>query len=662
MLPLKAFTQKSMSEKAIAWKPGEYDRYNFNETESKFELRADKANIEIVKDEAGEVKLVKSSNVVYKFWDKDQTNFVRSYSTLDGWHMYFTDKSIVLYSIGHKVPQEVKLKGCIGKKVSPKIIGEIEEFLKATQNEYVPEAVFSLDEYIDSVRVVVLTKDKAPPSADKRFDIGYIVKFKWGKYAKTENLGGKMVNRAFEIKSPGLIYYDRAQEKEKYELNCKLEPNEEVTVTLRARVASKIFTCKLDIPCNSGNSITLNRIRRWSNYDEIGFTIFNRDMKFENRILTNEGSGFGAFSADIDRFCRKSDPKNKFVRVKKNGKYGYTDSTGTIIIPIEYDAGEVGQFDEKLIPVKKGNNWGIINEKNKTVINFDYEKINAFVNGLAVIVKSGKYGCINTAGKIVLAANYDYIGNFTDAKVAIAAQGGKYGLIDNTGKVIAPFEHEKIRMMNSHFYFNVTKGNMQGILSDEGKLVLPIEYNEIYAFSEGYAIVKQNGRYGYFGNKGKMITECKYDVAEKFYGLNGKVQIHEINGGVKTIRKGWVYGDGTEKWDDDATVTSNTDNNQVYNNNKTSNTSKKDGGPKTCTILNDLKPEQVNKYNNVRLVFDSYRIASQSLQRGKSMEVDCDDVVVWAGEFEDQNGSKKTRKLFTTKGRCGETIKLSEYW
>ncbi len=80
-----------------------------------------------------------------------------------------------------------------------------------------------------------------------------------------------------------------------------------------------------------------------------------------------------------------------------------------------------------------------------------------------------------------------------------------------------------------------------------------------------------------------------------------------------------------------------------------------------CKILNDLKPDQVSKYNDVRLVFDNSQIVSKSLSRGQSMEVDCDDVVVHAGVL-GSTDSKKVRKLFETKGKCGETIKLSDYW
>ena len=82
---------------------------------------------------------------------------------------------------------------------------------------------------------------------------------------------------------------------------------------------------------------------------------------------------------------------------------------------------------------------------------------------------------------------------------------------------------------------------------------------------------------------------------------------------------------------------------------------------KTCTIINDLSSDQQSKYGDVRLVFDNWGTASKSLSKGKKLEVPCDDVIIWKGEL-GSNSSKKITKLASTKGKCGQTIKLSEIW
>lgn len=44
--------------------------------------------------------------------------------------------------------------------------------------------------------------------------------------------------------------------------------------------------------------------------------------------------------------------------VQQNGKYGYIDRTGTLIIPTQYDY--AGAFSEGLAPVKQKGKWGYI--------------------------------------------------------------------------------------------------------------------------------------------------------------------------------------------------------------------------------------------------------------------------------------------------------------
>jgi hypothetical protein len=94
-----------------------------------------------------------------------------------------------------------------------------------------------------------------------------------------------------------------------------------------------------------------------------------------------------------------------------------------------------------------------------------------------------------------------------------------------------------------------------------------------------------------------------------------------------------------------------------------SNNSGKDTKPAvktTCTILNDLKPEQQNKYGHVKLIFGNFNIVTKSIARSHTYEVPCDDVIVYKELKE--NSTEHGAKLFETKGRCGEVIKLSEFW
>lgn len=70
------------------------------------------------------------------------------------------------------------------------------------------------------------------------------------------------------------------------------------------------------------------------------------------------------------------------LRVYKDKKYGFVDSTGKMIIPLIYEGAQV--FSEGLAAVLLDGKWGFINEKGEVVIDFQFEGImNSFENGYA---------------------------------------------------------------------------------------------------------------------------------------------------------------------------------------------------------------------------------------------------------------------------------------
>lgn len=91
---------------------------------------------------------------------------------------------------------------------------------------------------------------------------------------------------------------------------------------------------------------------------------------------------------------------DKYVLVEKNGKRGFADkATGQIAIPLIYEIDYSGwSFNEGLIPVKKDGKYGFINEHNKIVIPFSYDKAFEFSEGFAVVQRYGRYGYVDRFG------------------------------------------------------------------------------------------------------------------------------------------------------------------------------------------------------------------------------------------------------------------------
>lgn len=77
------------------------------------------------------------------------------------------------------------------------------------------------------------------------------------------------------------------------------------------------------------------------------------------------------------------------IKEERNGKYGYVDYHGNVVIPFVYE--EVMGFSEGLCAVKKEGKWGYINREGNVVIPFEYEYAADFSDGLAIVRIEHRY-------------------------------------------------------------------------------------------------------------------------------------------------------------------------------------------------------------------------------------------------------------------------------
>ncbi|HEX8634896.1 MAG TPA: WG repeat-containing protein [Pyrinomonadaceae bacterium] len=125
-----------------------------------------------------------------------------------------------------------------------------------------------------------------------------------------------------------------------------------------------------------------------------------------------------------------------------NGKYGYKDASGTIIIAPTHD--NAWTFREGLAMVKQGEKYGFIGKRGEVVIPVKYDNADSFSEGLAIVKQGGKYGFIDKTGKVVVPIQYDYAFSFSEG-LGEVRQDGKHGFIDKTGKVVIPLQYDVAR-------------------------------------------------------------------------------------------------------------------------------------------------------------------------------------------------------------------------
>lgn len=141
-------------------------------------------------------------------------------------------------------------------------------------------------------------------------------------------------------------------------------------------------------------------------------------------------------------------------RFYTDGCFGYTDTCGTVVIPLIYDYAD--SFSNGFAVVGKGEKndrrFGLIDRQGCEVVPCIYADVAGFSSGLARVQEGTdsvrRYGYVDTLGQVVIPLKYDYARDFSEG-MAVVAKGewsgksgygkrdfeftGKYGFIDRRG-------------------------------------------------------------------------------------------------------------------------------------------------------------------------------------------------------------------------------------
>jgi len=109
--------------------------------------------------------------------------------------------------------------------------------------------------------------------------------------------------------------------------------------------------------------------------------------------------------------------------VLQNGKWGYVDSTGSLVIGARFDS--PAYFDNGRARVQVADKFGIVDKTGKEIISIVFSEIGGFdPNDIALVRLNQKYGLIKSNGTYVIAPQFDSVREFTDEKGKIQPISG----------------------------------------------------------------------------------------------------------------------------------------------------------------------------------------------------------------------------------------------
>ena len=201
------------------------------------------------------------------------------------------------------------------------------------------------------------------------------------------------------------------------------------------------------------------------------------------------------------------------ARVRADGKYGYIDGTGKLVIPAKYDRAE--DFSGGVACIRSGNRYGYIDKSGAFILQAVYRGAHDFSEGLAAVMVSGEgrgnyeWVFINQEGEIVISGIEGYPGVFHEGMSLIFGEEEEY-VINKTGKTILHLKEKKAVQEYERFkegLLPVEFGKKCGFIDKTGKVVIPLIYDEVSEFSGGLAAGRR-GRKWYLLNSGCL--NCFY--------------------------------------------------------------------------------------------------------------------------------------------------------
>jgi WG containing repeat len=221
-------------------------------------------------------------------------------------------------------------------------------------------------------------------------------------------------------------------------------------------------------------------------------------------------------------------------RVRQNGKYGFVDKTGKLVIPAKFDAADA--FAEGFAAVFADGKSFFIDKKGVDVFKKTFKAVSGFNNGLAMCSNDeGKRGFIDTKGNAVIPLALEAAHPFNGGLAPVRFNGEKiWKAINTKGEAVFTFS-DKVKSVMGSFNDGMAMVYVDGpagynvhydFVNEKGDFVCDAPYASAKPFQNGRAIItyenknRKSGdlqyfKYGLIKKGGREIVRAQYACLEE---------------------------------------------------------------------------------------------------------------------------------------------------
>lgn len=223
-------------------------------------------------------------------------------------------------------------------------------------------------------------------------------------------------------------------------------------------------------------------------------------------------------------------------------KFGFIDTTGKIIIPIQYNYAFA--FNKNMAPVKLNEKWALINKQGELITTYKYDLLYYAGNNRFAFQIGKRWGLLDLKGQEINPATYygeqnsrynkDNFGGYSalifkngiakTSKLLPGFRQARTTVIDTNGVQLFPSKYESIEESEVKDVFKVSLKNHDhdrksfGLIDKNGNELVPVYQNAIWWFEHEnvFCVAKHAFRqeYIYYNSKGEKV-ESPYIKIEK---------------------------------------------------------------------------------------------------------------------------------------------------
>lgn len=212
----------------------------------------------------------------------------------------------------------------------------------------------------------------------------------------------------------------------------------------------------------------------------------------------------GVFEATIDYFS-----------------FAFVDSQGQMITDYDYSRIRDDAKDGLIAALKhtdEGRYYGVLDPKGRTVIPFEYDRLQLYSKDLICGTKDLIWRCFDANGVSKLVTPYRF-GSLELDKYFHVFKDDYSGIIDINGNVIIPLQYDNIDIYAEDLICG-TKDETWGCFTIDGKQKFISDYDDNRRVFEDYFIVNKNDKYGLIDQDGKIVIPLNYSYIGQFSDKN----------------------------------------------------------------------------------------------------------------------------------------------